>query len=225
MSRLWVVVRTGLLFTVLASLPLLGPVARAAPRTSAAAQAVANLDRTIEAREHVQLATKREVAQRDRAVDRWLREELAAIRGDTSDAAISQSRAVVTVATARGRIAVAREASELGEAMIRTRAAPLEPVIAAGRWLGALDQIETWVPGAEPMGRDVKLAVIARVRAAIVAAEARAGSPQERFVYARMHRWLGEQVVSTGEVAAMHALAATNVKLDRAASTRPPARR
>lgn len=108
-------------------------------------QHVADLDREVQGLAHVGKATKGTEHARDRAVDRWLRDELAELRDDASDAAIVQARAIAAVARERHRDDVAHEVDTAISTMIERRVLEIAPRIAVGEWHAALAQLAAWV--------------------------------------------------------------------------------
>ena len=190
------------------------------------AQDVADLQRILEGHRHTGLDTGEDQRRLDRAVDRWLRGELAKLGSEASDRAIAQVKLIVVEAAKRGRADIAAEARARGDAMIEQRGVSVAADLEAGRYLSALQTIEGWTSGDAGIGLATRRRLRAKVADAVAAARARATTPPERYLYARMGLWLDEPARDAAAVAddqAMTALATTAIHLDRTSSGCPVA--
>ena len=181
-----------------------------------AAQRVADLDREVgSALDMGDDARTRLKLELHDAEDAWLRGELLALGDDVTDASLSKTQRLVTEAARRGRGTVAQEAEVHEAALLERRAAELTPVIDAGQWLQALEQLQSWFAGSRSSSpaQQVRQAVNRRVGDAITRAEGQARPGAERFLFQRMKGWLGEPPPMTNDARQVDAVVSANVDL------------
>lgn len=200
---------------VVSSLLSVVAVASASADPRGDAQKVADLEARIASTTKRGGTTASLEAKRNDAVDRWLRSELAALGSDAGDAAIVQTRAILGVARERARAAVEQEARAHGDALVERRAGELDAMIERRRWYQALAQLEAWVPGPDAPGQATKKRIQARIATAVDAARRASTTDAERFLFGRMHGWLGESVAADADAAALQVLATQHVTLAR----------
>ena len=186
------------------------------------AQTVADVDRALHSAITLSDSARAGLLEHQgQAIDAWLSEQLQALGTSSTDEALSQVQQIIAEADRRGRPALAAGAERVEARMLEQRTPELDAMIAKGQWLEALELVSRLTAHSRPSsaGPALKGRVFSDVKQKVVQAEATAATGPERFLYARMHAWVGEPVTPGPAVDQLSHLTTTNPTLDWSGSS------